>query len=819
MSRLFFILILLFYGLSSFSQNHNTYFLSSPYQNAFLPKLVSLDENQNIDVLWEAQGDSIYDQELILVHADNLYGICKRGGRYNYGGIFQLDLQSKSFKILYNFKEDELIKPVSMSYDSGSIWIASWGPSFNGNIFKFDQLDDTLIQVFSFDDSFGFFTNGNLPVGKLQFKDNKVFGLTMFGGGLEVDHINQMSFPFRGTIFSIDKTTYNFQKLITFNPGNPWGNYPSGSLTKDKEAYIFQMYRGGILRYNSNSNSLSKIKEFQNNLPDEERLIGDIHLLKNRYWGIYINEQWGQNNDFGSIYSVNDQGEDFRIHHSFESELIKDNEYYINHYVVSGEIERHNYTIYSDGNDLFGVIKNFKNSGKNVLFKFDPELETYTLLNEFNSNISTQIEFWNDKLILKSTGTKGGIIQVDPVTGDYSYIYRFSTISISRKTKLLESNEHLYFVSLHTDDNSPGVINRINKFSGEKEGIYSFRNIESVETSKIHLFENSLFGFVNIIEQGLSKFALFEYDFLSENFEIIHVFNDDLYDSDMRFSKESLSFYKDKLIYAYEEKDNNGRLDYYPIIRELDLIRGEDYELKNLQGMEQNPWIIQSLIRDDEYIYGIGGISGIIFSVHINSGKTGLINFFGYNGDNGLYAMDTVVWAVHRGRLLAYNSSMDSILYNPNQWKDSVCHPEFNAFTMSRNDDKLLISSYYEHNTIYEFDTDSKTCTDIITLDPLLYGRVNSNFIFSGNPFNENQSDEIIRIFPNPATATLFFYKRINVKIEEIQVYQLTGQLTQKISLQNSLDQTIDISGLRPGMYILRFTGPSFYEAHKFVKQ
>jgi hypothetical protein len=706
-----------------------------------------------------------------------------------------------------------------MSYDSSSLWIASWGPSSNGNIFKFDLIIDSLLPVFGFEDSQGFYRSGNLPVGKLKFKGNKVFGLTMFGGGLEVNHTHQISFPYRGTIFSIDKNTFSFQKLKTFDPGNPWGNYPSGSLTQDSGSYIFQMYWGGVLRYNSNSNILTKIKEFQNNWPDETRLIGDIHVLNNRFWGIYVNEKYGQNSDFGKIYSIDRNGGDLKFHHSFDSELIKDNKYYINHYVVSSEIERNNYTIYSDGNDLFGIINNYKNSSKDVLYKYDVNENKYFILSEFQSDISTRIEFWDDNIILIAQGPNGGIIQVNKNSGVYSYLYRSFPISINSKTRLYDLYESIYFFSFHADNQAPGEIIKINKFSGQMESVFTFQNVESVDPSKITIYGNTIYGIVKIRENNRLENAVFGYNLIDKSFEIIHVFKNDKHGSHMRFSAKSISFYRDNVLYAYEENDDDYRLDFYPEIYQFNLTSRKEKELVDLKSMEQNPWQIESLTRDENYVYGVGGISGIVFTVKIKSGASQLINFYGYTGDNGFQLSDTIAWAIHRGRLIGFNSDMDSIVYNPVQWKDSVCHPELSAHSFTLYDKYLIASGYFQANEIYEFDTDINTCVRTTVLDPLEYGIVQSNFIVTTPIQNLSELNRSIRVFPNPGSAELNYYELRNVNIEQISICDLNGRLLRNLDKAKYFPQSIDISDLQPGIYIIRFSGPSFNESHKFVKQ
>ncbi|MBU3662215.1 MAG: T9SS type A sorting domain-containing protein [Bacteroidetes bacterium] len=70
-------------------------------------------------------------------------------------------------------------------------------------------------------------------------------------------------------------------------------------------------------------------------------------------------------------------------------------------------------------------------------------------------------------------------------------------------------------------------------------------------------------------------------------------------------------------------------------------------------------------------------------------------------------------------------------------------------------------------------------------------------------------------LYPNPALETLYIHS--NQPIEAVEVYQYNGSLV--LQQQMSSGSSIDISGLAPGMYLLKITTPQSSGYSNFVKQ
>jgi endoglucanase len=74
----------------------------------------------------------------------------------------------------------------------------------------------------------------------------------------------------------------------------------------------------------------------------------------------------------------------------------------------------------------------------------------------------------------------------------------------------------------------------------------------------------------------------------------------------------------------------------------------------------------------------------------------------------------------------------------------------------------------------------------------------------------------IIDIYPNPVKGRLFL--RNAVDVEKVSVYNLQGKAILEKSVQDA-DASIDVSGLKPGIYIIRTEGKGIPVTRKFIKQ
>lgn len=85
-------------------------------------------------------------------------------------------------------------------------------------------------------------------------------------------------------------------------------------------------------------------------------------------------------------------------------------------------------------------------------------------------------------------------------------------------------------------------------------------------------------------------------------------------------------------------------------------------------------------------------------------------------------------------------------------------------------------------------------------------------------PSNIDQMDiKAIEVWPNPAQNAIQIKNPGHLKIQAIEIIDITGKITQRKNMENS--KTIDISGLQNGIYFLRIISDNGLITRRFVKQ
>jgi len=79
----------------------------------------------------------------------------------------------------------------------------------------------------------------------------------------------------------------------------------------------------------------------------------------------------------------------------------------------------------------------------------------------------------------------------------------------------------------------------------------------------------------------------------------------------------------------------------------------------------------------------------------------------------------------------------------------------------------------------------------------------------------ESFLNSAIGLYPNPATNSLSISNSSNLGINEIQIFDITGKQVIKTSLINN---TVDVSSLNSGMYLVHIKGDNFNIVKKLVK-
>lgn len=85
------------------------------------------------------------------------------------------------------------------------------------------------------------------------------------------------------------------------------------------------------------------------------------------------------------------------------------------------------------------------------------------------------------------------------------------------------------------------------------------------------------------------------------------------------------------------------------------------------------------------------------------------------------------------------------------------------------------------------------------------------NCIASG--ITESEKQQQIKVYPNPATNKLSI--ELNQNIERYTIYNLLGEK----QLEGRYNNSIDISTLTQGMYLIQIENESTFSTSKFIKE
>ena len=196
--------------------------------------------------------------DLVLV-GSTLYGTTSQGGAFNKGTIFKIGTDGSGFEVMRSFSGPDGSGPqkgltLVGTTLYGTTTTGGAGANAGGTVYAID-LDGTGFHLLH---TFLGTDGGYFPRARLEFSDSRLFGTTMNGG----------TGGGGGTIFEINTDGSGFETLHSFSPGNGDGGAP----------------QAGVSLYGS--------------------------TLYGTTWA-------GGANQEGTIFSINTDGSDYSIVHSF----------------------------------------------------------------------------------------------------------------------------------------------------------------------------------------------------------------------------------------------------------------------------------------------------------------------------------------------------------------------------------------------------------------------------------------------------------------------------------------------------------------------
>ncbi len=244
-------------------------------------------------------------------HGGKLYGTTSKGGFHGLGVLFSLDLNGSNYEVLHSFSGPDGRNPNGqLLMYGGKIWgvTQNGGTGDDGVLFSYDPDTDDFVKRLDMQNE-----GISLPKSGLILLDGLLYGTTNRGGTSN-----------RGTIFKVDPATGLLSVIHEFstNTGaNPFGRLAAvnGKLLGTTERGIWQAANshGTIFQIDADGQNFQILHDFVGAEGSQPR--SGLTPSGGRLWGTTkdLDLFLDGTQVFGTIYSIQEDGTDFRVEHSF----------------------------------------------------------------------------------------------------------------------------------------------------------------------------------------------------------------------------------------------------------------------------------------------------------------------------------------------------------------------------------------------------------------------------------------------------------------------------------------------------------------------
>ena len=364
---------------------------------------------------------SLPEGNLLQASDGKLYGVTNAGGTYDYGVLFKFDPVTSEFTKMYDFNgntgggspRSTLIQAKNGKLYGTNTSDASGG---TGTIFEFDPANSSYSDKYIFDGK----ANGGLPCPELvEGADGNLYGTTVYGGTGDYGVLFQFVIANSGyTVkFNFDNEAhgaYSQTGLVKLKNGNFYGVTQYGGVNND----------GVVFEYDPTTSNVTKKFDFSNEQDGTGRYPQAL-LVEATDGKLYGMTYTGALADVGGVFQFDPQTNNYTRQFDFHTSEIG------NMPVAS--------LIYANDKMLYGITETGGIKNKGTIFQYDPVLETYTKKFEFLGAATGEIPVGGivqatDGKIYGTTTlggafNKGVLFQFDPITNDYKVEFEFDSIN------------------------------------------------------------------------------------------------------------------------------------------------------------------------------------------------------------------------------------------------------------------------------------------------------------------------------------------------------------------------------------------------------
>jgi uncharacterized repeat protein (TIGR03803 family) len=245
--------------------------------------------------------------DLVMTGRDTLYGLTTYGGTQSGGVIFELDINSNTFKKKFDLSNYYGVFPLNgFCLASNELLYATaseGGVSNKGTFFEYNKKTNTIVR-YPFSDIDGAFPNSKVS----ESSNGKLYGMTNKGGDFN-----------KGLLFEFDPLLKILKKVFSFDGPNN-GSFPEGDFVERNGILYGLTTKGGsndkgiIFSYDPVLNSFIKLYEFSGS--DGENPANSLTEKNGILYGVC---QKGGINDQGIIFKYDILNSQFTKIFNFES--------------------------------------------------------------------------------------------------------------------------------------------------------------------------------------------------------------------------------------------------------------------------------------------------------------------------------------------------------------------------------------------------------------------------------------------------------------------------------------------------------------------
>ena len=245
----------------------------------------------------------------LTLSGSTLFGTTRDGGDYNAGTIFAMNTDGSGFTLLHKFAggASDGSQPADLTLSGATLFGTTryGGDNDGGTIFSIQTDGSGYTPLHGFA---GGANDGANPFAALTLSGANLFGTTKEGGDNN-----------RGTIFSINTDGSGFTLLHEFAGGvndgdDPYGLTQSGSTLYGMTQGGGDHSRGTVFSINTDGSGFTLLHEFAGGADDGQHPQAELTLSGSTLYGTTVE---GGNNDLGTIFAINTDGNGFTLLHEF----------------------------------------------------------------------------------------------------------------------------------------------------------------------------------------------------------------------------------------------------------------------------------------------------------------------------------------------------------------------------------------------------------------------------------------------------------------------------------------------------------------------